>query len=88
MKIYFLVAAYFVLAGQTTLKNEKLNPLAEEKELQLEEMNPSPNPVPQENESDVFRGSTINHRAVQEQEEESSNRVKNDSVKEKSEEEK
>lgn len=88
MKIYFLVAAYFVLAGQTTLKNEKLNPAVEEKELQLEEMNPSPNPTPLENESDVFRGSTINHKAVQEQEEESSDRVKNDSVKEKSEERK
>lgn len=83
MKIYLLLAAYIVLAGQTKLKQETPPTDLPSDVIQMEEMNPSPNPVPQENESDVFRGSTINHRAVEAQEEDARDHVKNNSAKEK-----
>lgn len=65
MRIYILVILYFFVVGNTALKNQTTTP----KTHPIEEINPSPNPTPLENESEVFRGSTINHRAQQEEKE-------------------
>lgn len=63
MRIYILVILYFLLIGNTAIKNQRPTPESHP----IEEINPSPNPTPVENESEVFRGSTINHRARQEE---------------------
>ena len=65
MRIYILVILYFFLVGTTTVKNQSAN----HETHPIVEINPSPNPTPIENESDVFRGSTINHRVRQEEKE-------------------
>lgn len=57
--------AIFVFLAAKPFKNENLNPVVEEPQMpgtpvQVDEINTSPNPTAGENQSDVFRGSTIN----------------------------
>lgn len=66
MKFIFISAgAVLLLLAAKPFKNEKLNPVIEDPRmpgtaLELDEINTAPNPTAGENESDSFRGSTIN----------------------------
>lgn len=60
-----LMWAIFVFLAAKPFKNENLNPVVEEPQMpgtpvEVDEINTAPNPTAGENQSDVFRGSTIN----------------------------
>lgn len=81
MRFYYLLIAYLLVAN-TVFKNDRKAEIVDDSKLPgttkvpLEEMNPSPNPTPDRHESDVFRGSTINHSAIEAQEEETESQDK------------
>lgn len=60
-----LMWAIFVFLAAKPFENENLNPVVKEPKMpgtpvQVDEINTAPNPTAGENQSDVFRGSTIN----------------------------
>lgn len=60
-----LIWAIFLLVAAKPFKNENLNPIVEDPQMpgtptEVKEINTSPNPTAGENQSEVFRGSTIN----------------------------
>jgi hypothetical protein len=66
MKNFLILGwALFLMMAAKPFKNENLNPAIQEPQMpgtsvEVKEFNPSPNPTAGENQSDVFRGSTIN----------------------------
>lgn len=66
MKFVFISAgAVLLLLAAKPFKNENLNPVVEEAQMpgtpvEVKKINPAPNPTAEENQSEAFRGSTIN----------------------------
>ena len=59
--------ALFLMMAAKPFKNENLNPVIDEPQMpgtpvEVKDINTSPNPTAGENQSEVFRGSTINIR--------------------------
>ncbi|MFP5384615.1 MAG: hypothetical protein ACLGHN_00955 [Bacteriovoracia bacterium] len=68
-----IIFGLFFLVNAGPVKNEKLNPRVDSPEMPgtptpIKKINQAPNPTPEKNKSDYFRGSTINMKKSQTEE--------------------